>query len=118
MRACFAAILAACLNMPVQAQHNHDRHHSDYLNWSSTKTHSCCSNQDCGTVENADLRETSSGTQIRIEDQWCPVLREHYLIRGKSPDWNVSHACIGNSEHWQSRPPCERLLCFSGKGGF
>lgn len=99
------------------AQHNHDRHHSDYLNWSSGKVSNCCNSDDCGALNDDEMRETSSGTEVLIAGQWCPVLRQHYLTRGKSPDWNSAHACVGKNPYWLDKPPCERLFCFSGKGG-
>ena len=103
---------------PSLAQHNHERHHSDYLDWSSTKTRSCCNNDDCGILRDHDFRETAAGPEVRIANQWCPVLQEHYLIRGKSPDWNATHACIRKLSTLNAHePPCARLLCFAGRGG-
>lgn len=99
------------------AQHNHDAGHNDYSNWASQKTPACCNSQDCGELNEDEWRDTPAGTQIKIEGQWCPVEKQHYIIKGKSPDWNKAHACVGNSSYWQDRPPCERLLCFSGPGG-
>ena len=121
MRSLLAALSLAALTahvaMPALAQYNHDAGHNDYQSWASQKTGNCCSGRDCGVLHEAEQRETASGPTVLIDGQWCPVLREHYIIRGKSPDWNMPHACIGKSEHWQSRPPCERLLCYSGRGG-
>lgn len=103
---------------PSLAQHNHDRHHSDYLDWSSTKVRSCCDHQDCGVMHEHDVRESATGPEVRIADQWCPVLQEHYLIRGRSPDWNAVHACIRKLTTLNAHePPCVRLLCFAGRGG-
>lgn len=112
-----AALLCALLGHPAFAQHNHDRHHDDYKSWASEVTSNCCNNQDCGVLREDDVRDTATGTQVKIEGQWCPVERKHYLTRGKSPDWNASHACVGNSSYWKEKPPCERLLCFTGRGG-
>ncbi len=100
---------------PVMAQHNHDRYHVDYQSWSASKVANCCSNQDCGELKDEDVRQTATGTEIKIAGEWCPVRPEHFIIRGKSPDWNIAHACVSQSE---AMPPCERLLCFTGKGGF
>ena len=113
-----ALVPAACgTTMPALAQHDHARHHGEYRNWSSGKVGNCCNDDDCGTVRDDELRQSPSGTEIRIAGEWCPVLREHFLTSGKSPDWQSAHACVGKTEYWLSRPPCERLLCFVGTGG-
>jgi hypothetical protein len=111
MRVLLAALLLCAV--PASAQHNHSAGHDQYKDWSSRKIANCCNEQDCSGVDDSRIRQTSTGTEVLISGQWCPVLREHYLTRGKSPDWSVNHACIrayGDG--------CERLLCFSGKGGF
>ena len=113
--------IAVCLVLgvpPATAQHNHERGHDAYQSWSSRKVANCCSNRDCGVLRADETRETNAGTQVKIDGQWCPVLREHYIVKGHSPDWNASHACI--RPQYPNAPqtdPCERLLCFSGKGG-
>jgi hypothetical protein len=43
-----------------------------------------------------------------------PVKPEHYIIKGKSPDWNKAHACINHKSFYTN--PCDALLCFTGKG--
>lgn len=96
---------------------NHAQGHDEYQNWSSRKATSCCNDRDCSGLAESDVREDASGTQVLVMGEWCPVLREHFLIRGKSPDWNVSHACINKSPYWTA-PNCERLLCYTGRGGF
>lgn len=68
-------------------------------------------------IPDADVREGASGTEIKIDGEWCPVRREHYITRGKSPDWNTAHACILRP-YLTTAPTCDRLLCFTGKGGF
>jgi hypothetical protein len=113
-----AILLLLFIIAPAQAQHNHSAGHSDYLNWASRKISNCCDNRDCGALKEGEVRETSSGPEVKIAGQWCPVLREHYIIKGKSPDWSVAHACIGNSSYHETLPPCERLLCYSAPGGF
>jgi len=95
------------------AQHNHAEGHPDYALWASRKTDYCCNNQDCGALQPDEWRETNAGTEVKILDQWCPVLPEHFLIRGKSPDWSKPHACINKSSSITTAP-CLRLLCFSG----
>lgn len=105
-----------CTMRYVLAQHNHERGHNDYLGWSSAKVNNCCNNDDCGILDETDLRETPAGTEINISGQWCPVEPRHYLIRGKSPDWNAAHACIRKTPI-ANQSPCERLLCFAGRGG-
>lgn len=99
----------------VSAQHNHSSGHGEYQGWASGKVANCCDTRDCGELRESEVRETDNGTQVRIDGQWCPVLRQHYLVRGKSPDWSVPHACVSQSPH---ADPCERLLCFTPKGGF
>lgn len=105
----------ALFAIPAKSQNHHQRGHSEYLQWQSGKTVNCCGGQDCGTLEAGEWADDRFGAWVRIEGQWCPVLRQHYLTRGKSPDWNVAHACISKNT---DTPPCERLLCFTGKGGF
>lgn len=99
------------------AQHNHSAGHADYQSWASKKIGNCCNNQDCGELKDDEWRQTSKGTEVRIDGQWCPVERQHWIIKGKSPDWNKAHACVGSAPYWKEQPPCERLLCFSGPGG-
>jgi len=99
------------------AQHNHASGHNEYQNWASQKILNCCNNDDCGSLTDSEVRETPAGAEVQIAGEWCPVLREHYLTRGKSPDWSVPHACVGKSSYYRSLPPCQRLLCFSGRGG-
>ena len=107
--------MALAVATPSYAQHNHSAGHDEYKNWSSRKVENCCSDRDCGALSDDEIRETATGTEIRIGGEWCPVLPEHRLIRGKSPDWSSPHACINPAEY---TPACGRLLCFTPKGGF
>jgi hypothetical protein len=107
------AALWAVFSCPALAQHNHSAGHDEYMGWASRKVSNCCNNQDCRGLDDAEVRQTTTGPEVLIDKQWCPVLREHYLTRGKSPDWNVSHACIRLTGQG-----CDRLLCYSEKGGF
>lgn len=111
----------------ARAQHNHAAGHSDYKDWASERTDNCCDDRDCGALEDGEWRESAAGTEVKIEGQWCPVLRQHWIKRGRSPDWNKAHACIQHRSgtmcddgacYEDERNPCELLLCFSGKGGF
>jgi hypothetical protein len=102
----------------ASAQDNHARGHADYMYWSSGKVAYCCNNVDCGSLSDDTHRQTADGPQVLIDGEWCRVEPQHYLVRGHSPDWAVAHACVGRTEYWRSRPPCERLLCYVGKGGF
>jgi hypothetical protein len=106
--------------MPAVAQHNHGEGHHDYLTWSSTKTDNCCNNQDCGELKDDEWRETNTGIEIKIAEQWCPVRQEHFIIRGKSPDWSKAHACIQADVNFSTgrKSPCERLLCFAATPKF
>lgn len=101
----------------IRVQHNHAQGHNDYANWSSRKIQNCCNNDDCGEAQDEDVQDTPQGTFVRIEKEWCPVLSQHYITKGKSPDWSKSHVCVGKSTYYMALPPCERLLCYSGKGG-
>lgn len=113
MRLVLAALLlwSGC----ALAQHNHGAGHGEYQGWSSRKTANCCDNRDCGSLRDDEVRETETGTQVLIAGQWCPVLQMHRLVKGKSPDWSSAHACVQPNPTQQ---PCDRLLCFTNKGGF
>ena len=100
--------------LPAKAQHNHERGHNDYMGWSSGVTPNCCNNQDCGSLRADEVMQTTFGTSVWIDGEWCPVLPMHYA-RGRSPDWNTAHACISHSPAIQG---CAKLLCFMGQGGF
>ncbi len=115
MRIWLGAVLVAALLIPANAQHNHAQGHNDYQGWASQVTSNCCNNQDCRGLRDDETRETATGTEILIEGQWCPVLQQHRLIRGRSPDWSVNHACITTGSHGGT---CGRLLCYTPKGGF
>lgn len=92
---------------------SHAAGHNDYVNWASRKTANCCNNQDCGELADENWRKTNEGVEIKIDGEWCPVLPEHYLTKGKSPNWSKAHACIIRLNHNQTTP-CNRLLCFAG----
>ena len=102
---------------PFKVQH-HAQGHDEYKNWSSQKTGNCCNNDDCSEIHDTNVRSTPSGYEVAIDHQWCPVLREHWIIRGRSPNFTSYHGCIKKKTEWNnSTPACERLLCFAGKGG-
>ena len=98
------------------AQHNHAQGHNDYAAWASKKASNCCNNMDCGELRDDEWRETAEGTQVKISGQWCPVLPEHFVIRGQSPDWSKAHVCVQPDVKYSTgrKTPCERLLCFTG----
>jgi hypothetical protein len=113
MRSVLIAI-AMLLVGTADAQHNHGAGHGEYHDWRSRKApHSCCNEQDCGAMTDAEVRETETGTQVLVSGEWCPILPEHKLTRGRSPDWSVNHACIRPHGHG-----CDRVLCFIPRGGF
>lgn len=125
-RRLFATLLLVLVSAaPALAQHNHGAGHNDYKGWATPTIADCCNNRDCGSMHDDDVRDSAKGTEIKIEGQWCPVLPKHYITKGKSPDWNKSHACVrpkanGCDEggcYEDTTSPCERLLCFGGKGG-
>jgi hypothetical protein len=109
-----AATVSVLFANQAKAQHNHERGHADYSSWSSKKTGNCCNNDDCGNLEDNEWRETDHGDEIRISGQWCPVKQEHYLVKGKSPDWTKAHACVAKGADHMYSNPCNRLLCFTG----
>jgi hypothetical protein len=113
MRIAFLAAILGCFLLPAKAQHDHAAGHNDYHGWSSQITPNCCNNHDCRGLEAKETRETATGTEISIDGQWCPILPEHRLVRGRSPDWSVNHACIMPHGHG-----CTRLLCYTPAGGF
>mgnify|MGYP001609994146 CR=1 FL=1 len=91
--------------------------HDPYTGWASQKTSNCCSNQDCDVLPAEDIRQTSNGTEVRVGVEWCSVRGEHYVIKGKSPDFTVHHACINKNPDATFANVCDRLLCFMGNGG-
>lgn len=113
-----AGLALAYTVIAAQAQHDHQAGHDSYQNWASTKVANCCNNDDCGVVEDSELRETSTGPEVAIDGQWCPVLPIHYIVKGKSPDWSRAHVCVKKKSIYTADiPTCERLLCYSGHGG-
>jgi hypothetical protein len=114
-----AAAALAAFSFSALAQHNHSDGHDVYRTWKSPRApQSCCNEQDCSGIDDSEVRQTATGTQVRIDGEWCPVVPSlHYLIpgSGKSPDWAVNHACV---RKYSAATPCERLLCFMPKGGF
>jgi hypothetical protein len=110
-------LLSCTLTDPAFAQHDHARGHSEYQSWASRKTGNCCDDKDCGVLDDDQVRETTTGPEVKVRGKWCPVLPEHFIIKGKSPDWNKPHACINTDVRTSYGDDCERLLCYSGKGG-
>jgi hypothetical protein len=123
MRRCFA-ILVFLLCSPVLvcspafAQHDHERHHAVYKDWVNGQDKGCCNNQDCGELDDDQVRQTSTGIFVHIGTQWCPVRPWHYLKRGNAPDWSSAHACVLSTYPGDARSPCERFICFQPKPGF
>jgi hypothetical protein len=99
------------------AQHEHARGHSEYQSWASKKTSNCCDDKDCGVLRDDEVRETAAGAEVKVLGRWCPVRPEHFIIKGKSPDWNKPHACVNRDFRTSYGDDCDRLLCYSGKGG-
>jgi hypothetical protein len=102
---------------PALAQHDHARGHNEYQNWASKKTGNCCDDKDCGILNDDQVRETTTGPEVKVRGKWCRVLPEHFIIKGKSPDWNKPHACVNYDFRTTYADECDRLLCYSGKGG-
>ena len=107
-------ILISFLACGAQAQHNHAQGHNEYSGWSSLKTGNCCNNQDCGDLADNEWREKDGRVEIEILGAWCPVNQEHYVVKGKSPDWTRAHACVNKNPNATFANPCDRLLCFMG----
>jgi hypothetical protein len=79
---------------------------------------SCCNNEDCRTLEEADERTTATGgIEVRVFDRWCPVKPHHYLKSGNAPDWSTAHVCVAKNQAWHVIPVCDRLLCYQPKPG-
>jgi hypothetical protein len=114
---CLCALPSGMLAGPALAQHDHARGHSEYQSWASQKTGNCCDDKDCGILDDDQVRETTTGPEVKVRGKWCRVLPEHFIIKGKSPDWNKPHACINTDLRTSYGDDCERLLCYSGKGG-
>jgi hypothetical protein len=98
---------------PEHAQ-SHALSHDEYRNWASERTDYCCNNEDCRALADNEWRETTKGTEVLIRGTWCPVQKQHFILKGKSPDWNVAHACILGNSHYPANQ-CDRLLCFAGR---
>ncbi len=79
--------IVAIFPVSAMAQHNHSEGHPDYLSWESKKTSNCCSNEDCGDLNEDEIRETPTGTEVWVHSQgdpagrFCPVKEEHYLVK-------------------------------------
>jgi hypothetical protein len=99
-----ALLVLLLLLIPAQA-------HDPYTDWSSRVTSNCCHNRDCFQLSPERWRQTGARIEIKIRDTWCPVLPDHLLIRGRSPDGSAPHACI--NEGVATDNPCSRLLCFA-----
>lgn len=117
-RAVVTLVLLLALTIPSPADDHsylHAQGHDEYKTWTSRRMPGgCCSNQDCAPLKPEQWRESETGTEVEIEGQWCPVKHEHFLTRGKSPNWEVAHACIRPRYPGSNVAPCERLLCFAG----
>lgn len=107
-----ALIVAVVFSQGATAQEHHAQGHADYSNWASQKTSNCCNNEDCGDLADDQWRETSEGAEIKIAGGWCPIKVEHYVIKGRSPNWQRAHACVQKNTTFAN--PCDALLCFMG----
>lgn len=111
-----SAMLLSFAMIVAFGQNNHAAGHNLYQGWASKKINNCCNNEDCGVLSSSEWRNTNTGTEVRVFNEWCPVLSEHRVIQGKSPDASRPHACVDRKvSSW--RKGCDRLLCFMGDGG-
>ena len=99
----------------LEHQIGHDLYHAQYRTWMSNSGFNCCNDQDCSPLADDHIKEDGDYTKVRVDQPngtftWCPVLAEHLLRVGKSPDWSRAHACI--LPPLAGRSPCERLKCF------
>jgi hypothetical protein len=111
-----AAGLMTC--QVAHAQQNHDAGHPQYSNWLNQDNSWCCNNQDCGTIEDEQYRESSGQIEVQIEGTWCPIRPWMYLKTGNVPDASHNHVCVRHRNESiinKSQEPCERLLCFQPK---
>lgn len=112
--ALFALLILLSAALADDQSYMHAQGHNDYRNWSSQKIQNCCNNQDCRAYRDDEWRETDNGQELLIDGEWCPVLQEHRLIRGKSPNWETAHACVRPKMPGSNVAPCDRFLCFVG----
>lgn len=110
------AIFAAPFLLPMataRGQEHHSRHHAHYQNWINKNGKGCCNDNDCGELPPDRERVTRAGLEVRIEGQWCPVLAHHYLKAGNAPNGEVAHVCVVKRYNaLDTRPPCERFICY------
>jgi hypothetical protein len=113
----FLCLVALC--GPAAGQHgqHHAQGHDFYKNWQNKNDVGCCDNRDCDKLADADERMSRGVIEVRVGDQWCPVLPHHYLKKGNSPDWSVSHACIRPHTLETDTSICDRLLCYQPRPG-
>ncbi len=102
----------------IEQNSGHDLYHAEYQTWTSKSGFNCCNNQDCSPLADDHIKEEGAYTKVRVDQpdgsfEWCPVLPEHLLKVGRSPDWSRAHACILSP--LAGRAPCERLKCFTDK---
>jgi hypothetical protein len=103
---------------PAREYYGHRVGHDDYRKWSSQKTGNCCNERDCRPLRAEEWRETNGGVEVKIDNEWCPVSQEHFIITGKSPDGTAPHACIRSRnfvDAYNNATNCRRLLCFVGE---
>lgn len=113
--AMIALLIATAL---ASAQQNHRAGHGFYQHWENKKGQGCCNDNDCGELPEANERTTSSGVEVFVEGQWCPVHSDHYLRRGNAPNWAVAHVCVQKMAIGRPVNPCDRLLCYQPKPAF
>lgn len=109
-------VLALLSATAAVAQHNHAQHHAYYQHWQNQNGANCCNDQDCGELAEGSERSVNGRIEVRVGDEWCPVMPFHYLSKGNAPNWSVSHACILKYPA-QSNKACDRLLCYQPKPG-
>jgi hypothetical protein len=106
------------VGLPANAQHNHAQGHDVYRNWVNQQDTGCCNNQDCGEIDDQDVKDDGSTVEVRIEGEWCVIRPWMYTKKGNAPNGDVNHACVLHKDNFDSRSPCQRLICFQPKTGY
>lgn len=112
------AIAVAVGVASAHAQHNHAQGHEEYRNWVNQQDTGCCNNQDCGEIDDKDVKDDGRNVEVRIEGEWCTIHSWMYTKKGNAPNGDVNHACVLHNNTFDPKPPCQRLICFQPKAEY